>query len=101
MRFKNFSSEPLKIPFQRWVKRSEAQPGKLEGRLDLSILFDPGEVSDELEPEDPIAKLLLKAHPELRPFTLPTLWERILLDDPFDTSLEESEKAALLRLKDP
>lgn len=52
--------------------------GNADGEIALSISFDANEISTEFDPEDPILKRLLGAHPELRPYVCPTLWDHLL-----------------------
>lgn len=73
MRFKNFSGSIITLPFQVWVP-----PKKQDGYISLSLAVEPGEITDEFDPQDPFVQLMLKAHPELRPVTLATAWERVL-----------------------
>ncbi len=72
MRFKNFSREALSVPFQAWTHPTKG------GLITLSLGIEPGDITDEFDPNDPIVQVMLKAHPELRPVVLATAWERVL-----------------------
>lgn len=71
VRFKNFATSPLSVPFQQW-----AHPDG--GRIALAMHLEPGEITEQFDPNDPLVQLMLKAHPELRPVVLRNAWERIL-----------------------
>jgi hypothetical protein len=72
VRFKNFSGSIITLPYQLWIP-----PKKTDGFLTVSVAVDAGEITEDFDPKDPIVQLMLKAHPELRPITLATAWERI------------------------
>lgn len=72
MRFKNFSREIISVPYQMWVAP------KKQGHILLSMSFDPGEITQDFDPSDPIVQRMLQAHPELRPVIMATAWERVL-----------------------
>lgn len=76
MRFKNFSREAIKCVLgdKTWV--FPAQPGSFIQTVEFDLI-EPGEVTAEFEEDDPVVQAMLKAHPELRPFVVPSVWERI------------------------
>jgi hypothetical protein len=70
VRFKNFSSNLITVPYKAWRHPQG-------GHLAMNLIVEPG-VSEEFDPDDPVVQLLLKAHPELRPFVVPSAWDKIL-----------------------
>ncbi len=73
MRLKNFSKGIIRVPFSVWTP-----PKPSVGRITLALVVEPDELTDEFDDNDPILKLLLKAHPELRPVVMRTAWEKVL-----------------------
>jgi hypothetical protein len=71
MRLKNFHTEPLVIPhiMYRWKDDKDQF-------VSISYSFDAGEVTAELDPEDPLTKSLLLGG--LQEIKLPSAWDRIL-----------------------
>lgn len=43
----------------------------------VTHLYEPGEVSEDFDPDDPIVQVLLRAHPDLRPYEVPSVWDRL------------------------
>lgn len=72
VRFRNYSKDHISVPYQVW--RHPKNPGQIT----LSVAVDPGEVTTDFDPEDPLIQLMLKAHPELRPYIVRNAWEKIL-----------------------
>jgi hypothetical protein len=73
VRFKNFSGDSILIPQRQWVF-----PAAPENLITVNLRLEPGELTVELDPADPLVQVLLKAHPELRPVVLATAWQRVL-----------------------
>lgn len=80
MRFKNFSREIIRVPVQVWRPPSSRPRVEAEGEehITISHVYDPGDVSEDYDPEDPVVRLLLQAHPELKPYVVPSVWEHLL-----------------------
>jgi hypothetical protein len=72
VRFKNFSPTLISVPYQVWTAP------KKEGSITLSMNVEPGDLTPEFDPADPIVQLMLRAHPELRPVVMRTAWQRVL-----------------------
>jgi hypothetical protein len=77
MRFKNFSAESITFDAGCQLWHYPEHEGNLI-RLAFVGLVEPGEVTSEFEPDDPLVQMMLRAHPELRPYVTRTVWERIL-----------------------
>jgi len=84
VRFRNYSSDLISVPLQVWIyPGARKEPlGDLSrsgaGFITLSVEVPSGEVTQEFDPDDPIVKLMLKAHPELRPYVVKNAWEKVL-----------------------
>lgn len=78
MRFKNFSQEPILYDGKSQAWTHPEHKGSFI-RIDERKFVEPGEVTTDFDPEDPIVQLMLKAHPDLRPYVTPTVWERLRL----------------------
>jgi hypothetical protein len=76
MRFKNFSRTDLVIP---WTTTNWTWGDPVSGRIGIEqrIIVEAGDVTTDFDPEDPVVQLMLKAHPELRPIVVPSVWERL------------------------
>jgi len=74
MRFKNFSAEPIRFGRQAWT---HPQHG---GLIEIVHRIEGNEITEDLDPEDPLVQKMLKAHPDLRPYVTPTAWEHLLLN---------------------
>lgn len=74
MRFKNYGRGIIQVPFQVWTPPK----GQGDGHISLALCVEPGDITDEFDPEDPIVALMLKAHPELRPVVMRTAWQKVL-----------------------
>jgi hypothetical protein len=76
VRFKNFSHEVIKCTLgnKNWI--FPAQPGSHITVVEFKLI-EPGEVTAEFEENDPVVQVMLNAHPELRPFVVPSVWEWI------------------------
>jgi hypothetical protein len=77
MRFKNFSKELIvvKLSPKEWVYQKMPELGSIV--MAEFKLVEPGQVTNEFDPDDPNVQLMLKAHPELRPIVVPSVWERL------------------------
>ncbi len=76
MRFKNFCSEPIQFDAGSQLWHHPEHEGNLV-QLNFVGLVEPGEVTQDFDEEDPLVQIMLKAHPELRPYVCPTVWDRI------------------------
>jgi hypothetical protein len=76
MRFKNFSTEPIEWKTDTKAWTHPEYPGSFIQIVERSFV-EPGEVTADFDPDDPIVQLMLKAHPELRPIVVPSVWERL------------------------
>lgn len=74
MRFKNYGDGTLILPLKQYVFPDA--PG--ENHITLSLTVEPDELTQDFDPESPLVQLMLKAHPELRPFVLKTAWQKVL-----------------------
>jgi hypothetical protein len=72
VRFKNFSPDTIRVPIQLWTRKETQE------FIGLSVTIESGEITDDFDPNDPIVRLMLKAHPELRPVVMANAWERLL-----------------------
>jgi hypothetical protein len=72
MRFKNFSGDSIEFP----VAKGWRHPN---GAILITekFIMEPGEVTTDFDADDPIVQIMLKVHPELRPYVTPTIWEWI------------------------
>jgi hypothetical protein len=77
MRFKNFSQETLVVQLQGWTHLDHE--GVHGGIILVSQIIGSGDVTKDFDPEDPAVQVMLKAHPELRPYVTPTVWEHLRL----------------------
>lgn len=76
MRFKNFSAEPIEWKADTKAWTHPKHPGSFIQIVERSFV-EPGEVTADFDPDDPIVQLMLKAHPELRPIVVLSVWERL------------------------
>lgn len=76
MRFKNFSKQPIEYDRRAQAWTHPEHKGSLIQVVEKSFV-EPGEVTADFDPDDPIVQLMLKAHPELRPIVVLSVWERL------------------------
>lgn len=76
MRFKNFSQEPIEYDRKTKLWTHPADKGSFIQIVERNFV-EPDEVTQDFDPDDPIVQLMLKAHPELRPIVVPSVWERL------------------------
>ena len=50
--------------------------------ISIQRIMEPGYITEDFDPEDPIVQIMLKAHPELKPFVVPSVWERLVNREP-------------------
>lgn len=68
-RYRNISGEAVNIPVQTWSKGDD--------RIDLTLIFEAGEITDDFGPENPMGQLLQK-HPSFEVFSYKTVWDRLV-----------------------
>jgi hypothetical protein len=73
MRFRHEGDSPVSVPVKAW-----AFPGTTDF-IQVSETYDPGDVTADFPPGHFMLDVL-KQHPEFKPFLIPTLWERLLID---------------------
>jgi hypothetical protein len=76
MRFKNFSERDIEYEVKNKVWMHPQYPDSFIQICERSFI-EPGEVTIDFDPDDPVVQLMLKAHPELRPIVVPSVWERL------------------------
>ena len=76
MRLYNPTKDKIRIPLQSWKWGDGSR-----GFIDLALPYDPGEWTEEIDPEDPLVKRLLESG--LTPVVMPTWWERLMREPEF------------------
>lgn len=74
MRLWNPTDRPIHTQLSRWVHPNG-------GAITLSLPYEPGQWTEELDPEDPLVKKLMESG--LKPARVPTWFEKVLRGMPF------------------
>jgi hypothetical protein len=74
MRLRNATDQQIRAQLGQWIHPKG-------GAITMNIDYEPGEWTEELDPEDPIVKRLMESG--LKPVHMPDWWAKLLKGMPF------------------